>query len=97
MKMPLFDQELLAGTVEVPEELTVVMSRELAANGYLFGASTCTVLAGARIWFREHGRPEGTSVVVSPDQGGQYCATLYNDDWVDSVLPGWRKYRFSAL
>ena len=43
VKMPLFDQELLAGTVEVPEELTVVMSRELAANGYLFGASTCTV------------------------------------------------------
>lgn len=86
--VPQLDMSLLAGTVYVPEATTVDMARRLASHGFLFGASTCTVMAGVECWIREHGRPSGLAVIVSPDLGGQYCNTLYDPEWTARNIPG---------
>jgi len=73
--------------VMVDEVSTVRTCRELARRGFVFGGSTGSVLAGARIWLDTVGRRAGgTSVVIAPDLGDRYLATLYDDDWVLRTL-----------
>ena len=52
-------------------------------QGFLFGGSTGTVVAGARRWFADHGVTDGfTAVAVAPDLGERYLDTLYRPEWV---------------
>jgi cysteine synthase A len=51
----------------------------------LVGGSTGTVLAGVKHFASEF-RPGETIVAISPDLGEKYLDTVYNKEWVDSVV-----------
>ncbi|KUN63895.1 2,3-diaminopropionate biosynthesis protein SbnA [Streptomyces canus] len=83
VRPPLLDESLVDDVVMVPETETVGMSHRLVGQGFLFGGSTGTVVAGARRWFADHGVTDGfTAVAVAPDLGERYLDTLYRPEWV---------------
>lgn len=87
----LLDPDLVDGLVDelvvVDERDAVATCRWLAANGYLFGGSTGTVLAGALHALRDQPRTT-RAVVIAPDLGERYLDTVYDDAWVSAHLSG---------
>ncbi|MFG2611294.1 2,3-diaminopropionate biosynthesis protein SbnA [Streptomyces anulatus] len=86
VRPPIFDASYADDVVYVEEAETIRMCHRLAGSGYLFGGSTGTVVSGAAIWMKEHGRDDMTAVAVSPDFGGNYLDTIYNDEWASRVV-----------
>ncbi|HEX5494932.1 MAG TPA: 2,3-diaminopropionate biosynthesis protein SbnA [Mycobacteriales bacterium] len=83
----LLDADLVDDLVLVDERDAVAACRRLATNGYLFGGSTGTVLAGALHVLGDH--PGGSrAVAIAPDLGERYLTTIYDDAWVAAQLPG---------
>jgi 2,3-diaminopropionate biosynthesis protein SbnA len=82
---PIADASVVDDVLMVTETDTVRMCRRLARRGFVFGGSTGTVVSGAVEWLRRHD-PAGrlVAVAVSPDLGGAYLDTLYDDAWVRS-------------
>lgn len=76
------DEAFVDDVVLVAERETIVMCRELASHGFLFGGSTGTVVSGARRWLAEH-RPgaDVTAVAIAPDLGESYLDSVYDDTW----------------
>ena len=79
----LLDPSYVDEVVIVSELDTIRTCRQLQRNGFMFGGSTGTVVAGAVRWLAEHA-PDGnvTAVAVAPDLGERYLDTIYDDDWV---------------
>ncbi|MEQ5842410.1 2,3-diaminopropionate biosynthesis protein SbnA [Paraburkholderia acidicola] len=86
-----FDRGPLDLLVQISEAETVAACRDLAHRyGSLCGASTGTVLAAVRRLAGDLPR-DATIVAISPDLGGAYIDTLYNDAWCDSTYGNaWR-------
>lgn len=86
----MLDESYVDDVVLVPEVDTVRACHRLAAQGYLFGGSTGTVVSGAVRWLAEH-RPGGatTAVAISPDLGERYLDSVYQPSWVREIYgPG---------
>lgn len=82
-----FDRAMFDDTLLVTEEETVIECRHLARRGFVLGASTGSVLSGARRWLSEHSwRDDLLCVAVAPDGGDPYLTTLYDDDWVTTTF-----------
>ncbi|MEU9559355.1 2,3-diaminopropionate biosynthesis protein SbnA [Streptomyces fumanus] len=79
----LLDRSYVDEVVLVAELDTVRACRTMQRNGFLFGGSTGTVVAGALRWLGEHA-PDGnlTAVAIAPDLGERYLDTIYDDEWV---------------
>lgn len=80
------DVMLLNEVVHVAEEDTVRMCRRLACRGLFVGGSTGTVLSamsliGSRI------SASDIVVTISPDLGGKYLDTIFDDAWVKRHFP----------
>ncbi|MEY9878380.1 2,3-diaminopropionate biosynthesis protein SbnA [Streptacidiphilus sp. MAP12-33] len=83
VRPPLLDESLVDEVVMVPEAETVGVCHRLVGQGFLFGGSTGTVVAGARRWFADHGVDDKfTAVAIAPDLGERYLDTLYRPEWV---------------
>lgn len=79
----ILDTSLVDDVVYVREPDTVRMCHELVHSGFLFGGSTGTVVSGALDWLTANGAGDDvTSVAISPDLGGNYLETLYDDEWL---------------
>lgn len=72
-------------SVIVKEVDTVKMCREIVkSHGWLVGGSTGSVLQGLRQYAEQI--PEGsTIVVIAPDLGSIYLATIYDNQWVNEM------------
>lgn len=69
--------------VLVPENESVAQCHHVArAYGLLVGGSTGTVLAGVRR-MQDEIPPGSRVVVISPDLGDKYLATLYSEQWLN--------------
>ncbi|MGP4045442.1 2,3-diaminopropionate biosynthesis protein SbnA [Streptomyces sp. 2A115] len=79
----LLDRSYVDEVVRVAEPDTLRTCRTMQRNGFLFGGSTGTVVAGALRWLAEHA-PAGdlTAVAIAPDLGERYLDTIYDDEWV---------------
>lgn len=79
----LLDRSYVDQVLVVSELDTVHTCRTMQRNGFLFGGSTGTVVAGALRWLSEHA-PAGdlTAVAIAPDFGERYLDTIYDDEWV---------------
>lgn len=83
----LVDESLIDDVILQDERETVRMCYRLAERGFLFGASTGTVLSGAERYLADC--PHGVvAVAISPDLGDRYLDTLYNRAWVEERYPG---------
>ncbi|MGW7413533.1 2,3-diaminopropionate biosynthesis protein SbnA [Streptomyces sp. NPDC054863] len=79
----ILDPSLVDDVICVSEPDTVRMCHELAGHGFLFGGSTGTVVSGALAWLAANDiRDDVTSVAISPDFGGNYLETIYDDEWL---------------
>ncbi|MFF5142343.1 2,3-diaminopropionate biosynthesis protein SbnA [Streptomyces sp. NPDC013157] len=85
VRPPIFDASYADDVVYVEEAETIRMCRRLVGHGYLFGGSTGTVVSGARDWLTAHGRDDMTAVAISPDLGGNYLDTIYDEVWASGV------------
>ncbi|MFH9004326.1 2,3-diaminopropionate biosynthesis protein SbnA [Streptomyces afghaniensis] len=85
VRPPIFDASYADDIVYVDEAETIRMCHRLVGHGYLFGGSTGTVVSGARDWLAAHGRDGLTAVAISPDFGGNYLDTIYNEEWASRV------------
>lgn len=89
------DMSLLDDHLYVPEEDMILACREMASNGFLFGGSTGTVIAGARNWLSDHGYLRDgeltvgsrTFAAIAPDGGERYLESVYSDGWVQDLWP----------
>lgn len=84
VRPPLLDESFVDDVVHVPEIDSIRACRRLVGQGFLFGGSTGTVVAGAARWYADRpaaGRP-ATGVAVSPDLGERYLDTIYRSTWV---------------
>ncbi|MFZ8201762.1 2,3-diaminopropionate biosynthesis protein SbnA [Alteromonas portus] len=71
--------------VTVKEVDTVKMCREMVSKrGWLIGGSTGSVLQGLR-QYAEHIPHGSTVIVIAPDIGSNYLATIYDDQWVSEM------------
>jgi len=86
-----FDADRLDRLVQIPETETIAACRDLAHRyGSLCGASTGTVLAAVKRLAGEL-PSDATIVAISPDLGGAYVDTVYNDMWCDRTYgDAWR-------
>ncbi len=83
----LFDESAIDDVILQDEREAVRMCHRLAERGFLFGASTGTVLSGAERYLA--GCRDGvTAVAIAPDLGDRYLDTLYNRAWVEERFPG---------
>lgn len=82
VRPPLLDESFVDDVVQVPEIETVRTCHRLVAQGFLFGGSTGTVVAGARRWFDDHPGHDLTAVAIAPDLGERYLDTVYHPAWV---------------
>jgi cysteine synthase A len=72
--------------IAIKEARTVESCRSFVRDYHLLvGGSTGTVLAGVKHFASEF-RPGETIVAISPDLGEKYLDTVYNKEWVDSVV-----------
>lgn len=80
-------RDLADDVVVVPEREAVSACRDMARHGFLFGASTGTIVAGARKWLGAN-RIGGTrtAVAISPDFGERYLDTVYRSAWRDEMF-----------
>jgi 2,3-diaminopropionate biosynthesis protein SbnA len=79
----LLDRSYVDDVLLVAELDTVRTCRTMQRNGFLFGGSTGTVVAGALRWLTEHAPAGGlTAVAIAPDLGERYLDTIYDDEWV---------------
>lgn len=81
----ILDESFIDDVVVIDEVETVRMCRRLAGNGFLFGGSTGTVVAGALSWLDRRGGEDLITVAVAPDFGSPYLDTVYRNEWVESV------------
>lgn len=88
-----FDRSLVDRLVQIPEVETIAACRDLAHRyGSLCGASTGTVLAAVKRLAKEL-QPGATIVAISPDLGGAYLNTVFNDVWCDEIYgDAWREF-----
>lgn len=82
VRPPLLDESFVDDVVQVPEIETVRTCHRLVAQGFLFGGSTGTVVAGARRWFDDHPGHDLNAVAIAPDLGERYLDTVYHPAWV---------------
>ncbi|MET9519185.1 2,3-diaminopropionate biosynthesis protein SbnA [Streptomyces sp. NPDC002994] len=83
VRPPILDASYADDVVYVAEAETVRMCHRLVRHGFLFGGSTGTVVSGAMDWLAAHGgQDELTAVAISPDFGGNYLDTIYDEEWV---------------
>ncbi|WP_103341271.1 2,3-diaminopropionate biosynthesis protein SbnA [Amycolatopsis sp. CA-126428] len=83
----LVDESVVDDVVVQDERGAVQMCHRLAGRGFLFGASTGTVLSAAERYLKD--LPEDvTAVAISPDLGDRYLDTLYDRSWVEERFPG---------
>ncbi|WP_290051593.1 2,3-diaminopropionate biosynthesis protein SbnA [Amycolatopsis solani] len=83
----LFDESVVDDVVLQDEPSAVRMCHRLAGSGFLFGASTGTVLSAAERYLKD--LPDDvTAVAISPDLGDRYLDTLYDRSWVEERFPG---------
>jgi cysteine synthase A len=83
---PLADLTSPNRIVAVPEETTVESCMSFVRDyNLLVGGSTGTVLAAIKQLSHEF-KPGDTIVAISPDLGDKYLETVYNQDWVDSII-----------
>ncbi|CEE95373.1 Pyridoxal-5'-phosphate-dependent protein subunit beta [Xenorhabdus nematophila str. Anatoliense] len=83
VKSYFFDKNQVDMMIQIPEEETVSSCRDIARRfGYLAGASTGTVLAAVKRVQPQIGK-DAIVVAISPDMGGNYVDTIYNDEWCD--------------
>lgn len=85
VRPPLLDESLVDDVVQVPEADTIRLCHQLVAQGFLFGGSTGTVLAGARHWLTRHAHDrldDPTTVAIAPDLGERYLDTVYHPGWI---------------
>lgn len=87
VRPPLLDESYIDDVVRVPEVETVRACHRMVGQGFLFGGSTGTVVAGAARWLAEHapGGDDLTAVAISPDLGERYLDTVYQANWVRHV------------
>ncbi|MGW5733515.1 MULTISPECIES: 2,3-diaminopropionate biosynthesis protein SbnA [Streptomyces] len=79
----LLDRSYVDEVLLVAEVDTVRTCRTMQSNGFLFGGSTGSVVAGALRWLTEHAPAGGlTAVAIAPDLGERYLDTIYDDEWV---------------
>lgn len=82
----ILDESYVDEVVYVAEEATVRMCHQLARQGFVFGGSTGTVVRGAVDWLDRTGADSQlTCVAISPDFGGHYLDTIYQEDWLHAV------------
>jgi N-(2-amino-2-carboxyethyl)-L-glutamate synthase len=77
----IFDRSYVDDVVHVGEPATIAMCERLARNGFLFGGSTGSVVAGAARWLADTGTVPATAVAIAPDLGTQYLDTIYSQAW----------------
>lgn len=82
----LLDESFVDDVVHVSEPDTIRMCRRLAANGFVFGGSTGTVVSGALSWLRT-ADAGARAVAVAPDLGTHYLQTLYRPEWFEEAVP----------
>lgn len=83
----LVEPSIVDMVIHVNESETISMCRDLARRGLLVGGSTGTVLAG--ITKLDKSIREGETVVtISPDLGGKYLDTIFDDSWVAENFGG---------
>ncbi|MFC0432494.1 2,3-diaminopropionate biosynthesis protein SbnA [Kutzneria buriramensis] len=78
----LLNESLVDDVLHVAEPDTVRACRSLARQGFLFGGSTGSVVAGAAKWLADNDSGGITAVAVAPDLGERYLDTVYEDQWV---------------
>jgi 2,3-diaminopropionate biosynthesis protein SbnA len=81
-QMPFVAKDLADDFIAVSEEDAISCCLELAEHGFLLGASTGTVVFGAREWLsRNAGRAGRSAVAIAPDFGERYLETVYDEEW----------------
>jgi 2,3-diaminopropionate biosynthesis protein SbnA len=81
----LLDESYVDEVITVPEPDTIRTCHRLAAQGFLFGGSTGTVISGALGWLSERPDWQGIAVAIAPDLGERYLDSVYQSDWLDGV------------
>jgi 2,3-diaminopropionate biosynthesis protein SbnA len=77
------DESYLDDVILVPETDTIRTCHELAAQGFLFGGSTGTIVSGAERWLKaEYPDGDPIAVAISPDLGERYLDTIYEESWL---------------
>ena len=82
VRPPLLDDAYVDEVVLVAEARHDADLPSAGSDGFLFGGSTGTVVAGAEHWLTEHDDSGLTAVAIAPDLGERYLDTIYDDDWV---------------
>lgn len=79
----ILDESYIDDVVHVSEQDAVQACRRLAANGFLFGGSTGTVVSGALRWLADNRQGEEvTALTIAPDLGERYLDSVYSDVWL---------------
>jgi N-(2-amino-2-carboxyethyl)-L-glutamate synthase len=81
------DTTYIDDVVLVEETEAIAMCRRLSRRGYLFGASTGSVLSGA-LTALAHAPRDAVVVTIAPDLGERYLNTVYDDSWVEAHFAG---------
>lgn len=85
VRPPLLDESYVDDVVHVEEPDTIRACHRLAANGFLFGGSTGTVVSGAMAWLARHDERGLTAVAIAPDLGERYLDTVYQANWLVDI------------
>jgi cysteine synthase A len=88
----LVDESYIDDVVHVAEPDTIRTCHSLAAQGFLFGGSTGTVVSGAIRWLgekypRSFDGEEPVAVAISPDLGERYLDSIYEEGWLADHFP----------
>lgn len=79
----ILDDSYIDDVVHVSEAETVQACHRMAANGFLFGGSTGTVVSGALRWLDIHTTDEEvTALTIAPDLGERYLDSIYSGAWL---------------
>ncbi|MFD1546324.1 2,3-diaminopropionate biosynthesis protein SbnA [Nonomuraea guangzhouensis] len=83
VRPPLLDESYVDDVLHVGETDTIRACHRMAADGFLFGGSTGTVVSGALRWLAEHrAGKEVTALAIAPDLGERYMDTIYSKAWL---------------
>jgi N-(2-amino-2-carboxyethyl)-L-glutamate synthase len=82
---PMVDEAFVDEVLMVEERDAVRTCHRLAANGFLFGGSTGTVITGAARWLGRCGGSCATAVAIAPDLGERYLDTVYQETWLRAL------------
>ncbi|MFE3782667.1 2,3-diaminopropionate biosynthesis protein SbnA [Amycolatopsis sp. NPDC059090] len=79
----LLDEGYVDDVVMVSEADAIRCCHVLAREGFLFGGSTGTIVAGAWRWLGAHALgPNATAVAIAPDLGERYLDSVYQRTWL---------------